>query len=837
MRSIGKESKSVGGVAWLCVLALVCATRSGLADPIFAPGISQGTVTSGSIEEASGIASSRNSEGVLWVHNDSGDVARIFAINSHGQLLGTYNIMQPGTTNFATATDFEDIAMGPGPQAGLSYIYVGDIGDNGSSRASISVFRIAEPAVYGRQAGSPVTVNLNQGEWESITLTYPLFFWLFYTHDAETLMCDPQTGDLYVVTKSDDVMRIFRAPAASLVGGATVGMTQIGGDFSFRRATGGCISSTGSEIVIRGYSNNPAYGYPAAQLWTRGSGQTVAQALAGTPVSIPIASEGQGEAIDFDGIGSGYFTLSEGGNQPLYYYQRTSAGPTPPITLVAAGADWKYLDNGSDQSAAWRQAGFNDSGWTTGTAQLGYGDGHEQTVVSYGPDANNKYVTTYFRKTFQVDPSLAFDTLTLKLLYDDGAAVYLNGTEIARQNLSSGAGFTTLATGTQQALENTWLVLTVNPSLLVSGTNTLAVEVHQVSRTDSDVSFDVQLSGTAHQQWFSLTVTKNNDSWGTVDVQPNQSQYLGGSVVTLTATPAAGYAFSHWSGDASGSANPTTVTMNSNKNVTANFTELRYSLSLSSNPPAGGTTNAVPPPGGDGKYGYGTVVTLTANAGTDYGFSNWSGDASGSSNPVQITMNSDKSVTANFIVLRYALTLTGSPAGSGSVAANPLPDGDGKYALGAVVTLTATPAAGFVLANWSGDASGSSNPTTVTMNGNKNVTANFADGQVLTLNVVKGEYGTVTVEPNLPLYAPGTVVTLTATPIEGKSFNEWTIWEDPNLYPDAQFATIDGNPVLQLTMNHDYTVEAAFKCGSGLPLFIAMASLVLAGAVLIRRMT
>ncbi len=339
--------------------------------------------------------------------------------------------------------------------------------------------------------------------------------------------------------------------------------------------------------------------------------------------------------------------------------------------------------------------------------------------------------------------------------------------------------------------------------------------------------FCYHLAGGPLQVGYTLGLVASPSSAGTIIASPaprSDGTYAAGTVVTLTANPAAGYAFSGWSGDASGSDTYAQVTMTAHRNVTASFVELRYSLSLGSNPPAGGTIVANPAPGGDGKYGYGTVVTLTANAGTDYGFSNWSGDASGSSNPVQITMNSDKSVTANFIVLRYALTLTGSPAGSGSVAANPLPDGDGKYALGAVVTLTATPAAGFVLANWSGDASGSSNPTTVTMNGNKNVTANFADGQVLTLNVVKGEYGTVTVEPNLPLYAPGTVVTLTATPIEGKSFNEWTIWEDPNLYPDAQFATIDGNPVLQLTMNHDYTVEAAFKCGSGtgqmLPLLV-----------------
>jgi uncharacterized repeat protein (TIGR02543 family) len=247
-------------------------------------------------------------------------------------------------------------------------------------------------------------------------------------------------------------------------------------------------------------------------------------------------------------------------------------------------------------------------------------------------------------------------------------------------------------------------------------------------------------------------------------------------------------------------------------------------LTLVSNPLPGGTITANPLPDGTGKYIYGTTVTLTANAAAGYTFSNWSGDASGSVNPTAILMNGDKSVTANFTQLRYTLTLASNPSGSGTITANPLPGGDGKYAYGTVVTLTAAPADGFVLLNWSGDASGSSNPTPITMDGNKSVTTNFADGQTLTLNVVNSNYGTIAVEPNSPLYAPGTAVTLTATPIEGKSFREWTIWGDPNRYPDANYVVVDANAVLQLTMDHDYTVEAAFKCGSGvgdvLPLLV-----------------
>ena len=130
----------------------------------------------------------------------------------------------------------------------------------------------------------------------------------------------------------------------------------------------------------------------------------------------------------------------------------TVPAPQPRVstTLVPAGAVWKYLDNGSNQGTAWRAATFNDSAWNSGPAQLGYGDDDEQTVVGYGPNSSNKYITTYFRKSFVVsDPAVASDGLTLNLLRDDGAVVYLNGTEVFRSNMPSGTiGYQTLASTT-----------------------------------------------------------------------------------------------------------------------------------------------------------------------------------------------------------------------------------------------------------------------------------------------------------------------------------------------------------------------------------------------------
>lgn len=168
------------------------------------------------------------------------------------------------------------------------------------------------------------------------------------------------------------------------------------------------------------------------------------------------------------------------------------------VTLIPAGASWKYLDNGSNQGTAWRAVSFNDASWASGNSELGYGDGGEATVVSYGSNANYKHITTYFRKSFTVNDPAAYSALTLNLLRDDGAVVYLNGTQIAKSNLPSGTiGYTTRAsasiTGTA---ESTYYNYTPATSLLITGTNVIAVEIHQFNRTNADISFNLKLLAT-----------------------------------------------------------------------------------------------------------------------------------------------------------------------------------------------------------------------------------------------------------------------------------------------------------------------------------------------------
>ncbi|HUS91547.1 MAG TPA: lamin tail domain-containing protein [Phycisphaerae bacterium] len=172
-------------------------------------------------------------------------------------------------------------------------------------------------------------------------------------------------------------------------------------------------------------------------------------------------------------------------------------GAGGPVTLIPQGALWRYLDDGSNQGTAWHQPGFNDSSWSAGPAQLGYGEGDEATVVDYGGNSSNKYITTYFRRTFQVTNAWQVSGLTLSLLRDDGAVMYLNGQELPRSNMPAGAidYQTRASSGVGGGDESTFYQYTIDPALLVEGDNVLAVEIHQNAPNSTDASFDLRLVG------------------------------------------------------------------------------------------------------------------------------------------------------------------------------------------------------------------------------------------------------------------------------------------------------------------------------------------------------
>ncbi|MEO5947694.1 MAG: Ig-like domain-containing protein, partial [Chitinophagaceae bacterium] len=176
----------------------------------------------------------------------------------------------------------------------------------------------------------------------------------------------------------------------------------------------------------------------------------------------------------------------------------TEAQPTGPQTLVAYGTSWKYLDNGSNQGTAWKTTAFNDATWASGNAELGYGDGDEATVISFGSNSNKKYITTYFRKTFTVTNAASFSLFTLNIKRDDGAVVYINGTEVFRTNMPTGTiSYTSKASTDASDDGNTPQTISLPAGTCTEGNNIIAVEIHQFSGNNPDISFDLELTGPA----------------------------------------------------------------------------------------------------------------------------------------------------------------------------------------------------------------------------------------------------------------------------------------------------------------------------------------------------
>lgn len=225
--------ESVGRIAAGLVLALAVHGQ-------YAPPKVIATVRVEGLTESSGIAASQRHPGVFWTHNDSGSGPHVFAFHRSGKALGRWRVAG------AKAHDWEDIAIGPGPRAGVPYLYIGDVGDNNRKRKFVTVYRVAEPDPWA-PAGKT-------GAAEAIRLEYP-----DGAHDAECLMVHPRTGDIYVVTKargSDSATRVFKASGKG-------GRMLLAAEIKFPsesplsllvgRISGGDISPDGTRVILCDY--------------------------------------------------------------------------------------------------------------------------------------------------------------------------------------------------------------------------------------------------------------------------------------------------------------------------------------------------------------------------------------------------------------------------------------------------------------------------------------------------------------------------------------------------------------------------------------------------------
>lgn len=280
---------------------------------------SLGKLPGAMLTEISGIVVSRKNPGVLWLHNDSGDTARVFAVSLTAQgspkLLATYNLKG------VTADDWEDIAIGPVPGRSGDFLYIGDVGDNFNrmpQRPTIQIYRIPEPTVDTAKMNQMIDVT----EVERIDLAYPDG----KTYDCEAILVDPKSAEIFLLTKNlfarDSYL--FRAapvttPAGTVmltgVSDCTGGLRPLRFPNSEKPAiTGADISAQGDSIMVRAYSG--------IYLWNRPAGESIGAALGRTPCILPMATETQGEAIGIAPDGASYYTVGEGTGAEVFTFKR-----------------------------------------------------------------------------------------------------------------------------------------------------------------------------------------------------------------------------------------------------------------------------------------------------------------------------------------------------------------------------------------------------------------------------------------------------------------------------------------------------------------------------------
>jgi len=309
------------------------------------------------------------------------------------------------------------------------------------------------------------------------------------------------------------------------------------------------------------------------------------------------------------------------------------------------------------------------------------------------------------------------------------------------------AGGSTNGSGSYAANENVTVKATPNNGYAFVNWTANGTEVSTNTSYTFVITANTNLVANFKVITYTLNVTAQN---GTVSKNPDQQNYNSGTAVVLTATPNSGYEFTSWSGDATGSNNPLTVTMNANKNITANFTAI----------PAGFTLNVTAQNGTVSKnpnqqnYNSGATVVLTATPNSGYSFTSWSGDATGSNNPLTVVMNSNKNITANFTQVNNASGPQGinlrsaadfvvlSGAGISNTGVTTRLNGD----VGSFPTATIT---GLDQTNVNGTLYTTANP--IVDQAKQDLTAAYNDGQGRSLNAISlpGQLGGLTLTPGL----------------------------------------------------------------------------------------
>lgn len=257
----------------------------------FAPAVLRARAEVPGLNESSGLAASRVAPGLLWTHNDSGDDPRLYCLDVEGRGCGVWEVAG------ADAEDWEDMAAGPGPEPGRSYLYLGDIGDNDAERASVTVYRVPEPTPTRGQTSSAPRPTAPA---EAIRLRYA-----DGPHDAEALLVHPSTGALYVITKSPGEGGVYVARDGVLHRVATL-------DVGFGTwVTGGAISPDGRRVAV----STPLGGIELTLPSGAGGFDSI---WAQRPVPVDLGPRAQGESVTYRLDGAALLATSERAPMPLW---------------------------------------------------------------------------------------------------------------------------------------------------------------------------------------------------------------------------------------------------------------------------------------------------------------------------------------------------------------------------------------------------------------------------------------------------------------------------------------------------------------------------------------
>lgn len=240
------------------------------------------------LDEVSGIIASRINHDVYYVHNDSGGKPEIYAINNKGKVLAVLHLV--GITN----RDWEDIAVGPGPDGQSSYIYVGEIGDNKAQYSELLLYRFKEPELKATMKSKHNSITIN--DIDSLR-----FCFADGAKDCETLFIDPANADVYLVSKRELRVGLYQIKAPLSTTEVNIAQRMLTLDFPL--AVAGDISFNRDLILIKTYEN--------IYLWNIVKGESIFDAMIKPYQELPYTVEPQGEAICFSNSGKEYLTLSE----------------------------------------------------------------------------------------------------------------------------------------------------------------------------------------------------------------------------------------------------------------------------------------------------------------------------------------------------------------------------------------------------------------------------------------------------------------------------------------------------------------------------------------------